>query len=73
MNKSIDLSTKEMEITENVQNKLPKLFNRLFVHVIVTDAADRYALIKQYAKQQDKLIWECEAAHQYYTTAFVAH
>lgn len=68
--KSMDLSLKEMEIAESVQNKLPGLFNKLYVYVIWTNAVDRYQLIKDYAEQQNNIIWECEIARTYYASEF---
>jgi len=65
-----DLITKEMMLTENVQNKLPALFNKLFTHINNNDADSRYQLIRQYAKQQNQLEWECKAANDYYSTNF---
>lgn len=70
VNKQLDLTSKEMELTENVQNKLPNLFDQLFVHVIRSNADRRYQLIKQYAKQQNKINWECESARLYYDNEF---
>lgn len=66
----LDLTSKEMNLTDNVKNKLPKLFNDLFIHIIRTNADSRYQLIKQYAKQQNDIIWECEIARLYYTNEF---
>lgn len=70
-NEPIDVSMKEMMLTENVQEKLPILFDQLFIHIIKSNASNRYRLIKQYASRQNDLSWECEAAHLYYTSEFV--
>lgn len=68
--KSISLSLKEMRLTENVQNKLPNLFDNLFKHIMWADAKNRYQLIRDYAKQQNNLNWKCEIAFTYYDTEF---
>ncbi len=70
--KPINLSSKEkeMKLTQNVQDKLPVLFNKLFIHIIKADVDIRYKLIKQYAQQQNKVSWDCETARLYYTTQF---
>jgi len=73
INKPIDLPSKEMQLTESVQNKLPTLFNQLYIHIIKTDADSRYKLLKQYAEQQSNVIWECEVARKYYATQFGSH
>ena len=73
VNKSVNLSEKEMKLTENVQDKLPALFNQLFVHIIISNADSRYRLIQQYAKQQNNITWECEAARLYYVNEFGTH
>jgi len=65
-----DLATKEMNLTEDVYNKLPVLFNNLFKHIIRSNAHKRYELIRQYAKQQNNYIWECESARLYYINNF---
>jgi len=65
-----DLATKEMNLTEDVYNNLPVLFNDLFKHVIRSNADKRYELIRQHAKQQNNAIWECEAARLYYINNF---
>ena len=65
-----DLTTKEMMLTESVLNKLPTLFEKLFIHISNNNADTRYQLIQQYAKQQNQLEWECKAANNYYTTNF---
>lgn len=59
-----------MMLTENVLNKLPTLFNNMFIHINNNYADARYKLIQQYAKQQNQLEWECKAANTYYTTNF---
>jgi len=73
VNKPIDLSSKEAQLIESVQNKLPILFNQLYVHISDSDADRRYKLLKQYAKQQNNIIWECEVARKYYATQFGSH
>jgi len=70
VNQPVDLTTKEMHLTEDVYNKLPHLFNHLFKHVIRSNADKRYDLIKQYAKQQNNYIWKCESARLYYINDF---
>lgn len=70
ISKPVDLTSKEMELTESVQSKLPQLFNQLFIHIIKANADRRYQLIKQYAKQQSKVNWECDIAHNYYSSEF---
>jgi|GEM_PF-3044261 len=67
---TVDLTTKEMMLTENVLNKLPTLFNKLFIHINNNNANSRYRLIQEYAKQQNQLVWECKAASHYYETNF---
>ncbi len=69
-NMPVNLTTKEMNLTENILNKLPVLFNNLFTHIMRSNADKRYELIKQYAKQQNNFIWECEAARLYYINDF---
>lgn len=68
--KSVSLSLKEMSLTEEVQNKLPELFNSLFIHIIKANANNRYKLIKDYAFQQNNVIWKCESALIYYGENF---
>lgn len=70
VNKSISLSLKEMELTEKVQINLPELFDNLFVHIIYADSNKRYKLIKEYAKQQNNIVWSCESANKYYSDNF---
>ena len=70
VNKPLDLISKEMKLTENVQNKLPNLFNNLYVYVLNTDADSRYEFIQKFAKLRDKHNWECEIARSYYSTQF---
>jgi len=65
-----DLDTKEMMLTENVLNRLPTLFDKLFIHINNNNADTRYQLIQQYAKQQNQLKWECKAANTYYKINF---
>ena len=65
-----DLDTKEMMLTENVLNRLPTLFDKLFIHINNNNADTRYQLIQQYAKQQNQLEWECKAANTYYKMNF---
>ena len=64
------LSLKEMTLAEEVQDKLPELFNSLFVNIIKVNANNRYKLIKDYAFQQNKVVWECESARKYYIEFF---
>ncbi len=66
----VNLTIKEMNLTENILNKLPTLFNNLFIHIMRSNVDKRYELIKQYAKQQNNFIWECEAARLYYINDF---
>jgi len=67
---STDLASKEMKLTEEVQLDLPELFDNLFIHIIRASADKRYQLISQYARQQNNVIWTCEAARSYYTDQF---
>jgi len=69
INKPIDLSSKEGELVEKVERKLPVLFEELYSYVVVTDAKERFDLIKGYAKIH-KRNWECEPARQYYIRDF---
>jgi hypothetical protein len=69
-NASVDLTTKEMTLTEKVYNELPVLFNQLFTYVMRTNADERYALINQYTRQEYDSDWKCESARLYYLNSF---
>jgi hypothetical protein len=66
----IDLSVKEMKITERVQKELPRFFKTNFVNIIKADAGQRYQFIKQLAEAETKNKWECEAIQSYYANEF---
>jgi hypothetical protein len=66
----IDLSVKEMKITESVQKELPGFFNANFVNIIKADAGQRYKFIKQLAEAETKSKWECEVMQSYYANEF---
>ncbi len=70
INKQTDLVTKESFLVENIQNKLPVLYNNLYQYVTLVDSNKRYNLIQQYAKQQSKITWRCEVARLYYVNGF---
>ena len=70
VNKPIDLTSKEMKLTEDVQKRLPELFNNLYVYVLNTNADSRYEFIRKFAKLRDQHTWECEIARKYYSTEF---
>ena len=65
-----DLSSKEMLLTEKVQNELPELFNNLFLHITKVNSNGRYKLVKDYAQQQNNVVWECDSAKKYYANTF---
>ena len=46
-----DVSLKEAELVEKVQEEMPVLFNQFFVHIINADPGSRDHLISQYAKR----------------------
>ncbi|KPJ94066.1 MAG: hypothetical protein AMJ53_06010 [Gammaproteobacteria bacterium SG8_11] len=66
----IDLSEKEMKITERVQKELPQFFEANFVNIVKADAGQRYQFIKQLAEAETKNKWDCEAMRSYYAKAF---
>jgi len=68
--KPVDLSTREGELVETIQRELPNLFNELYNFAMYADSKDRYDFIKEYAKQANKITWECEAAKLYYINDF---
>ena len=70
ISKSKELSSKEMLLTEKVQNDLPELFNGLFIHIIKANSNIRYKLIKDFAQQQNNIVWECGSAQKYYADNF---
>jgi len=65
-NKPVDISIKEGELINAIHDNLPDLYNDIYIYAIYADAKDRYNFIKDYAKQANKVTWECEAAKLYY-------
>ncbi|VAW58189.1 hypothetical protein MNBD_GAMMA11-1043 [hydrothermal vent metagenome] len=68
--KPVSMDTKEEELIDTIDSKLPDLLNELYKHAVWTDPKDRYDYIKEYAKQINKVTWECDAAKQYYINDF---
>lgn len=70
LSKPYDLSSKEMLLTEKVQNELPELFNNLYIHITKVNSNIRYKLVKDFAQQQNNIVWECDSAKKYYANNF---
>jgi len=68
--KPIDMDTKEGELIDAIYSKLPDLLNEIYKHAVGADPKDRYSFIKEYARQANKITWECEAARLYYINDF---
>lgn len=66
-----DLNSRETELAKSIQNKLPNLFDKLYVFIMRTSADKRYELITQYAKQQNNIEWACKEARLYYANEFI--
>ena len=69
-NKDLDLSMKEMEITDRIQSEFPDYFQSTFTHIMRARADQRYSFIKQMADQQLNTDWSCEPMYRYYKEDF---
>jgi hypothetical protein len=65
-----NLSEKEGELTQQIFNKLPILFTKMYTHVMKADVTSRYDLINQYKMQISGTSWDCNSARMYYDSAF---
>jgi len=68
--KPVDIDTKEVELIDAIDRKLPDLFNVIYIHILNAPPKDRYNFIKEYSKKINKFTWKCEAAKQYYINDF---
>jgi len=68
--KPVDARTKEIELVETIQRKLPDLLNEIYEFSMGAAPKDRYKLIKEHAKYRNKFTWKCEAARLYYINDF---
>ncbi len=46
VSRPVELSEKEGTLVQRVQNELPDFFNKYFAHIFITDADQRYSIIK---------------------------
>lgn len=68
--KDLDLSIKEMKITDRIQSEFPDYFQSTFTHIMRARADQRYPFIKQMAEQQLNIDWSCEPMYRYYKEDF---
>ena len=66
----MDLSMKEMKITEQVLKEFPSFFEKNFVHISKADPDQRYQFIKQLAEEETDKTWDCEVMRSYYANEF---
>ncbi|HEY9052683.1 MAG TPA: hypothetical protein VIQ03_14120 [Gammaproteobacteria bacterium] len=66
----IDLGSKEMEITNAVQNNFPAFFNSTYSQILWADPDKRYSFIKQLAEGHYKKPWSCDKMKSYYENEF---
>ncbi|VAW61737.1 hypothetical protein MNBD_GAMMA08-980 [hydrothermal vent metagenome] len=69
-NKSVHENIKEGELIDAIHDNLPYLYSDIYIHAIKVAAKDRYNFLKDYAKQNNKITWECEAAELYYINTY---
>jgi len=68
--KEVDISTREGELIDAIHDNLPDLYSDIYIYAINVAAKDRYNFLKDYAKQYNKVTWECEAAELYYINTY---
>ena len=59
-------SIRDAELAQTVMDKLPILFDNMFVHIISADPSSRYRLISEYKMVVTGSAWQCESAQDYY-------
>jgi len=69
-NKSVHENIKEGELIDAIHDNLPDLYSDIYIYAIKVAAKDRYNFLKDYAKQDNKVTWECEAAELYYINTY---
>jgi len=68
--REVDIRTREGELIDTIDSKLPDLLNELYVHAMLANPEERYNLIKEYAKQINNITWECKAAKLFYINTY---